>query len=223
MEIDTRAGLWADVVELRRFSWLGVEDEQAIASRRGGEPLAATHSFMVKVGTTMLAPDPIDAVVRARAGRNEPATLDGIAVTRLEVFGVEASLYLAHHIDEVTGLPNPNVPPGETREVGWGHLTLLIELATPIGSPFVPNQAFPHRQGEISFDEALTIARRLGRPVKVGETEETESRWFFRWMMIGSVGGVVEKVGGRLTSFGSGEPWETWVKRYEEGLLDERE
>lgn len=73
--------------------------------------------------------------------------------------------------------------------------------------------------GGISFDEALSRAKREYAAVDITSTRETEAYWVFPVHQTGCFGVVVDKKTGHTTCLGSAWNMETWLWGYERGLV----
>jgi hypothetical protein len=207
------------VVEVRCFSWLG-RSLEVDAERLGADPLGAATRFRLSISTTVLAEDALDAVARARAGRAAPASLDGVPVTSLELVGLMARLGLRHHVDPVTGLIDESVPPGTTKDWAEGDIALEVELRGPLDAK-LPAPAYPAREGDVSFEQALSAARaERPFPLVLSGVREGQGGWFIPCRQIGSVGVVVDKRDGSTCWLPSAPAFEIedWLWAYERGF-----
>lgn len=106
-------------------------------------------------------------------------------------------------------------------EVKYGEFSLELLLAEPLPQIQLTWSGVPAPPGEISFDDALTLAASMGYDIAIDSIQETATYFLFPMYQIGSCGALVEKRGGRLVRFGSAYSMEYWLWGYENGLLDE--
>jgi hypothetical protein len=153
----------------------------------------------VRVGSDPLAPS-AEFLISIWTNAVTPDAIDALAMAPASLDGVRAaSLDL------------------ERREEGVIHFRAHLAETLPA---LLLTPAHPARSGDISFSDALRIARTVGYPVVLSGVTEAERYWYFPWRQIGSIGGVVEKAAGRLTVFGSAWPVDDWIWAYEHGLLE---
>jgi hypothetical protein len=77
------------------------------------------------------------------------------------------------------------------------------------------------RPSDISFDEALSRAKREYEAVDIANVRETGTYWLFPVRQIGCRGVVVDKQTGLTTCLGSAWDLDTWLWGYEKGLVVE--
>jgi hypothetical protein len=104
---------------------------------------------------------------------------------------------------------------------GYGFFSLELVLTKPLPRIDFPWSRSPAPPGEISFDDALSVAEALGYPIDPHSIRATSTFFLFPVYQIGTCAVLIEKRSGRVVKFGSAFPVDDWLWGYENSLLEE--